>query len=110
MENLLHYFGSRKYFLGAVKMKTFKRYITINKEGATGGVYTDKKPEFNRSSCYAFVYHETGVEIERGGGEDGEGSAGVTLSMSKGSSDGYYAASSTHDETDEIPFPIMKKS
>jgi DNA primase len=70
LENLLHYFSSRKYFLGSIKSKRFKRYVNITEEKNIGGMagsqmITTKKPQETISSCYAFVYDELNVEIER---------------------------------------------
>lgn len=69
MENLLHYFSSRKYFIGNVKSKRFKRFVTTSEERRYGQggsqVATEKKPQESISSCYAFLYEELNIEIER---------------------------------------------
>lgn len=72
MENLLHYFSSRKYFLGANKQSRFKRFVTkTDNVTRTGGLTTTTIPETRKveeslvSSSYVFLYDELGLDIER---------------------------------------------
>jgi DNA primase len=69
--NILHYLNSRPYYLGNVKSKRFKRYVNESGEKITNAalgttqVLTEKKAEEKISSCYAFVYDDLNIEIER---------------------------------------------
>ncbi len=72
LDNLLHYFSSRKYFLGWVKQKRFRRY-RINSEKISGkdllgqnisNIETRKEEQMQKTSCYAFLYDDLGIEIE----------------------------------------------
>lgn len=72
MENLLHYFSSRKYFLGANKQSRFKRFITKTENVTrahgltnTSVPETHKVEESTISSSYVFLYDELGLDIER---------------------------------------------
>ncbi|WP_166437262.1 DNA primase [Niastella caeni] len=72
MENLLHYFSSRKYFLGASKQSRFKRWVTKTENVTrTGGLTTTTIPETHKveesivSSSYVFLYEDLGLDIER---------------------------------------------
>jgi DNA primase len=73
--NLLHYMKSRPYFLGNVKSKRFERFITTTDEKQNGGVMpsthivTEKRKEEKISSCFAFLYDDINIEIERTSGE-----------------------------------------
>ena len=90
IDNMLHYFSSRKYFIGPVKKKVFKRYTfhneTKNLGGISGGthVVTDKREQKQESSCYAFLYDELDLEIE------------------------VLGSTETLETNDELPFPIKK--
>lgn len=72
MENLLHYFKSKKYFLGAIKQKRFKRYTKqfVEKSGTglypeqNASVYPETKPQETIASCHAFLYSEIEKQIE----------------------------------------------
>ena len=73
MENLLHYFTSRKYYVGAVKQKRFKRFITVTDavnrtqgfETNSQAIVTQKQEEEKITSCYAFVYEDLEIDIAR---------------------------------------------
>lgn len=89
--NLLHYMQSRKYFLGPVKQKRFKRYVWDSEEKSSGGqfpsttIQTSKKAQEQIASCYAFLYSDLGIEIERFAGVENQQVA--------------------VEEQDELPFP-----
>lgn len=68
-DNLLHYFASRKYNLGAVKQKLFCR-IVVNNEKANGSIETVKKEQRINSSCYAFLYDDLGLDLESFEGDE----------------------------------------
>lgn len=73
-QNLLHYFSSRRYFLGPVKSKNFKRYVNHVKEmGPHNMPVTEKKLQMTKSSCYAFLYEELDLSIERMDGTEDPG-------------------------------------
>jgi DNA primase len=70
-ENMLHYFSSRKYYVGAVKQKKFKRYINVTEESSHPvgyssemGLRTGKKAEEHNTSCYAFIYEDLDINIK----------------------------------------------
>jgi len=74
IETLLHYLSSRRYYLGPVKSKTFKRFtgsdelVTQPGNGLTPAsqrIEYQKKLEVQKSSCYAFRYDELNLNIER---------------------------------------------
>ena len=72
MENLMHYFSSRKYYVGANKQSRFKRFVTKTENVTrTGGLTTTTIPETRKveegtvSSSYVFLYDELGLDIER---------------------------------------------
>lgn len=108
MENLLHYFSSRRYYIGPVKRRLFKRFITTN-EGrtqtngysVTHHIDVVKKEERQESSCYAFLYDDLDIQIDRvdesmplpGDGQQGD----VTSTGPPG------------DEVLEFPFPPVQK-
>lgn len=75
MDSLIHYFSSRKYFIGNVKSKKFKRIINNYKdttlesnEGTRHVIAKDPEWQFSNTSCYAFKYDE--LEINIGNGND----------------------------------------
>lgn len=70
LDNLKHYFSSRKYYLGEIKQKTFKRFVTrssekIITEGYTNkiGIETNKQLEEKYTSCYAFLFNDLDIDI-----------------------------------------------
>lgn len=72
MENLIHYFSSRPYYLGPVKRKLFKRFINHseviennNQFGPKSHVETGKREDKTESSCYAFYLDELEIQIDR---------------------------------------------
>jgi len=82
MENLLHYFSSRKYFLGSNKQSRFKRFVTKTENVTrSAGLTTTSNPETHKaeesivSSSYIFLYDELGLDIER---EQVQGDAPIT--------------------------------
>ncbi len=68
IDNMLHYFSSRKYFVGSVKSKRFKRFIykTENKPGGLNAphAFTEKVIQEQKTTCYAFLYDELNIEVE----------------------------------------------
>jgi hypothetical protein len=58
-----------------VKSKRFERFITTTDEKQNGGVMpsthivTEKRKEEKISSCFAFLYDDINIEIERTSGE-----------------------------------------
>lgn len=99
MENLLHYFSSRKYYVGANKQSRFKRFVTKT-ENVTraGGLTTTTIPETHKveettiSSSYVFLYDQLGLDIEREQPQENENQAagfvpvpGADFSDSQGS-------------------------
>jgi DNA primase len=72
MDNLMHYFSSRKYFLGTMKQNKFKRFIektenvtSVGPHGAVNIPRTFMDEEITVSSCHVFLYDELDLEIER---------------------------------------------
>ena len=63
LDNLLHYFSSRKYNLGSIKQKQFSR-IVVSNEHINNSIQTIKKEEKKITSCYAFIYEDLGIDIE----------------------------------------------
>ncbi len=63
LDNLLHYFSSRKYNLGAVKQKQFTKIITSD-EVTSNGIQTTKREQKQISSCHAFLYDELDIDLE----------------------------------------------
>jgi hypothetical protein len=69
IENMLHYFGSRKYFIGSMKQKRFKRFEfsteTVAKPFAQGETmaHTTKEEVDKHTSCYCFVYEDLEIDI-----------------------------------------------
>lgn len=71
LDNLLHYFSSRVYYIGPVQSKRFNRFVDVNytetvPDGFTSSkevVRHDKKKEHKVTSCYAFLYDELGIDI-----------------------------------------------
>lgn len=73
IDNLMHYFSSRKYFLGTMKQKKFKRFIEqVENAAAVGPAGMSHGNPHKRyieqevpTSCHVFLYSELGLEIER---------------------------------------------
>lgn len=72
MENLMHYFSSRKYFMGTMKQKKFRHFIEktenvtgVGLNGSTATPRTYKVEQETVTSCHVFLYEELGIEIER---------------------------------------------
>lgn len=68
LENLLHYFSSRRYYVGAVKNKRFTRFISVTDEQNRQNsreIITEKQKEEKVTSCYAFVYDDLEIDICR---------------------------------------------
>ena len=89
MENLLHYFSSRKYYVGPNKQSRFKRFVTKTENVTIGGFagspgslmpQTSKHEESITSSSYVFLYGGLNLDIER----------------------------NVEDQADEIPIPGFK--
>lgn len=72
LENLLHYFKSKKYYIGRIANKRFKRYNNefIEKSGhgpypeQSAQVYRELKAQETVTSCYAFLYWDIEKQIE----------------------------------------------
>ncbi len=73
MENLLHYFKAKKYYLGSIKQRQFKRYQTeVVEDKQTGGLYPeqntrafkDLRAQTTITSCHAFLYSDLEKQIE----------------------------------------------
>lgn len=74
MENLEHYFSSRKYFVGSSKQSRFKRFVLKTENVTTPGFAGSpsvQRPEVTRreesvlTSSYVFLYEDLGLSIER---------------------------------------------
>jgi len=63
-ENLLHYFNSKKYFIGPIKQKQFTRYKTIPKSGNDGKPFQEFSIEKTTASCHAFLYDEIAAQVD----------------------------------------------
>ena len=64
-ENLLHYFSSKKYYVGAVKQKRFQRIIKKPTKAETGSGYFEALvPEATVTSCYAFYYDDIVRQVD----------------------------------------------
>lgn len=62
-ENLLHYFSSRKYYLGPIQSKKFFKFednAHLNKEARAERSFVRKETV---ASCYAFVYKDLNIEV-----------------------------------------------
>ncbi|MGN7786779.1 DNA primase [Niabella sp. 22666] len=81
LENIMHYFKSRKYFLGPVRSKRFNRYKrqVVGKPVNNGLNGTSEVPQIELSkeskvsSCYAFRYDDLEIDITRGSSDEDEG-------------------------------------
>ncbi len=62
--NLLHYFTSKKYYIGPVKQKWFKRAKTHTKENESGTPFQQLETERTQTSCYAFSYDEIARQVD----------------------------------------------
>lgn len=73
MDSLMHYSGSRHYYLGAVKSYRFVRIIYDERmeqapgpfAGNTQQVKGEKREQSINTSCQAFVYADLNIDIER---------------------------------------------
>lgn len=71
LENLKHYFQSRKYFIGVIKQMQFRRFEEVTEERTSGGLnekshgYIALKPIKQITSCHAFVFDDLNLSIER---------------------------------------------
>lgn len=72
MENLMHYFSSRKYYIGSSKQSEFKKWVYKTEPvkhqaglNVTTRPETSKVLEKNNTSSYVFLYTELGIDIER---------------------------------------------
>ena len=93
LENLLHYFSSRKYFIGSIKNRRFYRHINTTDEviGAyDSSIQRKMKKEEKITSCYAFLYDELEIDITRGVTEN-------KVQPMQAATD------------DDVPFPPIKK-
>ncbi len=99
LENLLHYFSSRKYYVGSIKSKRFKRFTTVTDahmkvSGQTHQqtIETKKDVEFKNTSCYAFLYDDLEIDITRNLAEEPE----IAFELPKG-------------KMEDLPFPPVEK-
>jgi hypothetical protein len=70
LENLMHYFSSRNYYIGKIKQMPFKRWVYKNVEksnGPMGGTTSENQrtPEQTITSAIAFDYDLLGCDLER---------------------------------------------
>jgi DNA primase catalytic core len=63
LDNLLHYFSSKPYNLGAIKQRQFSRIVSGN-ETVNNTILSSRKEEKKITSCYAFLYDDLGIDIE----------------------------------------------
>ena len=63
LDNLLHYFSSRKYYLGPVKQRQFRRWITETTQ-VNGIVGTNRREQQQTTSCYAFLLDELDIAVD----------------------------------------------
>jgi hypothetical protein len=73
MDNLIHYFSSRKYYLGNIKNKRFKRVISNynettleGNEGTKTVMSKDPQWQVTNTSCFAFNYEELNINVGNG--------------------------------------------
>lgn len=62
--NLLHYFSSKKYYIGPVKQKQFKRYKNQGAENNEGKPFTELQTQKQITSCYAFNYTDIAAQVD----------------------------------------------
>jgi len=62
--NLLHYFSSKKYYVGPVKNKQFKRYKNEHSENTAGKPYSELGIIKQISSCHAFLYEDIAAQVD----------------------------------------------
>ncbi|MEP7375554.1 MAG: DNA primase [Chitinophagaceae bacterium] len=80
MENLQHYFSSRKYYLGNSKQSQFRRFVTEtqNVPKQTGFNTSEMVPEVKRveqakiTSSFVFLYDQLNLDLEKEPLEDGQ--------------------------------------
>jgi DNA primase len=71
LENLMHYFSSRNYFIGKVKQMQFKRYILKNVEmpgntlATQPNIQQQRQAESTITSAFVFDYDLLGCDLER---------------------------------------------
>lgn len=63
-ENLQHYFKAKKYFLGAIKSKRFKRYQDEVSQIGEFNPHKKLVAQETVASCHAFLYSEIEKQIE----------------------------------------------
>ena len=69
IENLLHYFSSRRYYLGAVRSRRFQRFVNVTQEVSRGGatayqaIESQTQKEEKVTSCFAFLYDDLNIDI-----------------------------------------------
>lgn len=104
LDNLQHYFSSRKYFVGLNKQSRFKRFVTktdsVQLPGtpfapARQSVEVKKELEFITTSSYVFLYDELGLDIER----DDAGMGDDPVVKSNG-----FQEPEEVEQTNELPF------
>lgn len=108
MENLEHYFSSRKYFVGSNKQSRFKRFV-VKTENTTvpgfAGAPPVQRPEVNRreetilTSSFVFLYEELGLDIER----EAPGEAEIIQNQAPAQAGELWQPVTGNDET-ELPF------
>jgi len=75
LDNLLHYFSSRKYFIGSSKQSRFKRFVTktenVSMPGFMGATTNATRPDTKKveevliTSSYVFLYDQLNLDLER---------------------------------------------
>jgi DNA primase len=70
IENLLHYFSSRRYYVGPVRSRRFQRFVYVQQEANRSGAGTSyqavegqTQKEEKITSCYAFIYDDLNIDI-----------------------------------------------
>lgn len=72
MDSLMHYSGSRNYYLGAVKSHRFERIVYNEHSQSSNDPFSDrmeikgeKQVQSINTSCQAFLYDQLNIDIER---------------------------------------------
>jgi len=69
IENLLHYFSSRRYYIGPVRSRRFQRFVNVTQEVSRGGatayqaIESQTQKEEKVTSCFAFLYDDLNIDI-----------------------------------------------
>lgn len=63
-ENLEHYFNSKKYFIGKIKQKKFRRAKLMVKENVKGQPFSETDYEHQNTSCLTFLYSDIAEQVD----------------------------------------------